>query len=129
MTPDLALRVAYAANILILVPVVTALFRTDSTAAVFGAGVAESVGLRLLVAALWSGILVCSVAGLFAPRLMMGVLVLQVIYKTIWLATYVWPAWRADGWSAAPQGPTLAFLVIVLVWPAILVWIWQQPPW
>lgn len=121
MTDDMLLRLAYGANILILLPVVTALL-WSGTAAVFGPGVAESAGLRLLVAALWGAILLCSVIGLAWPRPMMGILLLQILYKTGWLLTFVLPAIRAS--EPVPWGPTLVFIPIILLWPLILIRVW-----
>lgn len=118
MTLDVLLRAAYGANILILVPVVAALFTTASPAAVFGPGVSESPGLRLLVASLWAAILLCSVFGLFAPRAFVAILLLQVIYKSTWLLAYVLPVWRSG--EAVPWGPAVTFALIVLIWPVIL---------
>ncbi|GJE01189.1 hypothetical protein [Methylobacterium isbiliense] len=117
MSGDLLLRLAYAANILILLPVVTAL-HWRGTAGVFGPEVADSPALRLLVAALWGAILVCSAIGLAWPRVMVGILVLQVVYKSIWLVTFVLPVWRAG--DPVPWGPALTFVPIVLLWPVIL---------
>lgn len=121
MTDDMLLRLAYGANILILLPVVTALL-WSGTAAVFGPGVPESTGLRLLVAALWGAILLCSVIGLAWPRPMMGILLLQILYKTGWLLTFVLPAIRAS--EPVPWGPTLVFIPIILLWPLILIRVW-----
>jgi hypothetical protein len=117
MTADLLLRLAYGANILILLPVLVAL-SARGTASVFGPGVPDSPALRLLVASLWSAILVCSVLGLGWPRQMSAILLLQVIYKTAWLATFVIPAWRNG--APVPWGPALTFVPIILLWPIIL---------
>lgn len=95
MNVDLLLRLAYGANILILMPVVLALVGTGGPTAVFGPGVADSPVLRTLVASLWGAILVCSGLGLFAPREFVAILLLQVIYKSAWLLAFVLPAWRA----------------------------------
>lgn len=118
MSGDNALRLAYAANIVILLPVVATLLRATAPA-IFGAATAESPPLRLLVAALWGAILVCSAIGLAAPRMMLGILVLQIVYKTGWLVTFVLPAFRRG--DPVPWGPALTFMPIVLVWPAILI--------
>lgn len=115
---DILLRAAYGANILILAPVVVALVMTGSPSAVFGPSVSESPGLRLLVASLWGAILVCSALGLFAPHAFVAILVLQVIYKSAWLLSYVVPAWRRG--LPVPWGPAVTFLAIVLIWPIIL---------
>lgn len=117
------LRAAYAANILILAPVLSGLLlaRNGPMVPALGGVIAESEGLRLLVASLWGAILLLSVGGLVHPGLFWQVLVLQVIYKTAWLLIYVLPIWRAQGVSAVPWGPTLCFAAIVAIWPVILV--------
>jgi hypothetical protein len=118
MTDDMMLRFAYGANILILLPVVSALL-LSGTSALFGPDVEDSAGLRLLVAALWGAILLCSAIGLAFPRPMMAILILQVIYKTGWLLTFVLPALRAS--EPVPWGPAITFVPIVLMWPVILI--------
>ena len=121
MSTDIALRLAYGANILILAPVVLWLVRAEGTAIIFGPAMAESQGLRLLVVALWSAILLCSAVGLLAPRLFVGILVLQIIYKSIWLICYVAPVWREQGAAAVPWGPAVCFAAIIAIWPFIVV--------
>ena len=119
---DTLLRAAYGLNILILLPVVGSMLvgANGVTVQAFEHKVGESPGLRLLVASLWAAILLCSAAGLFQPRAFVGVLVLQVIYKSLYLGLFVLPLVRAQGWSAAPQGVTLSFIVIVALWPALI---------
>ncbi len=117
------LRVAYAANILILVPVVWSMFFSGGTAGVFEGKVTDSEGLRLLVGSLWLAILLASVAGLAWPAIVAPLLMVQVIYKATWLATYVWPH-RDD--PGIPVGISAVFLGIVLVWPVLL---WLSGVW
>lgn len=122
MSATALLRAAYAANILILAPVITGLLlaRNGPGVPALGGAIAESAGLRLLVASLWAAILALSAAGLVAPSLFWQVLVLQVIYKSCWLVGYVLPLWRAEGPAAVPWGPTLCFVAIVALWPVVL---------
>lgn len=111
------LRLAYAANIFILVPVVWSMFFSGGTDTVFQGRVTDSEGLRFLVGSLWLAILLCSVAGLAAPALFAPLLVVQIIYKATWLGTWVWPNRHDPG---IPLGISLIFLLIVLVWPLLL---------
>lgn len=111
------LRLAFAANIVILLPVVAALF-VSGTATIFGAGVPDSPPLRLLLASLWGAILVCSALGLIWPRAMIGILAMQVIYKACWLIAFVLPTFLAG--MSVPWGPALTFLPIVILWPILL---------
>ncbi|MCU0948391.1 MAG: hypothetical protein MUF47_09090 [Porphyrobacter sp.] len=122
MKADLALRLAYCVNIAILAPVV-ALLLTGPAYRVFGPSTPDVASLKLLVAAIWCAILVCSAAGLFLPQTMAAILLLQVIYKAIWLATFVVPAMLAG--ESVPWGPAITFVPIVLVWPFILVMAWR----
>ncbi len=117
--PEL-LRIAFVANIVILVPVCTTMFTKGGIAATFNGAVTNSDGLRLLVASLWASILAASVAGLFSPKFFAPVLLIQVVYKSLWLVTYVLPTLR-DG-KPIPTGVALVFLVIVCTYP-ILFWL------
>lgn len=111
------LRLAYASNIVILVPVVWSMFFSGGTDNVFQGQVTDSEGLRFLVASLWLAILLCSLGGLAAPVLFAPLLVVQIIYKSVWLATWVWPNRHDPG---IPLGISVIFLLIVLVWPLLL---------
>lgn len=124
MTVDLALRLAYGLNILILTPVLIGLWlaSADKPSAVFEGRAPASVPLSRLVASLWSAILLCSVVGLWRPSLMVPILVLQVIYKSLWLVTGALPMIRRGG---PPWGVAVSFVVIVAVWPWIIWAAWR----
>jgi len=66
--------------------------------------------------------LVCSALGLRWPTSFAWLLVFQVIYKSIWLATYVLPRLKAKRRTEIPTGITLAFVCIVLTWPWFIPW-------
>jgi hypothetical protein len=114
--PMSALLVAYAANITILVPVCFAMLR--GTEAVFEGTVAPSDGLRLLVFSLWAAILLASVLGLVWPAVFWPVLLLQVIYKSLYLAIFVAP--RVVAGLPVPRGVTATFAAIVALWPFLI---------
>lgn len=116
--PDI-LRIAYAANIFILVPVCWGMIAPTAAATVFQGAVAESAGLRLLVLSLWSAILAASICGLIAPAFFSPLLLVQIFYKALWLALFVWPAFRAG--APVPWGVGGTFAAIVVVWPILLV--------
>jgi len=114
------LRWAYAANILILVPVCYGLIAGSGVAGVFEGKVAESAGLRLLVASLYVAILVASVAGLKWPAFFAPILIAQIIYKTLWLAMFVAPLVLAGRSGDVPWGISSSFIGIVLIYPILL---------
>lgn len=128
MSSDTLLRAAYALNILILAPVLIGLVaaRNGPLVPALGGVITESEGLRLLLFSLWGAILLMSALGLAAPAVFWPVLLLQVVYKSAWLAAYVAPVWRAQGAAAVPWGPAVCFALIVAVWPIILVQAWRQ---
>jgi hypothetical protein len=115
-----ALRLAYLANVLILLPIAlpTLLRLHDAAQGRFD----ESAGWRILVGALWTGILVLSLLGLRSPLVWSPVLVLQVIYKGLWLGAYALPRIRRGDLRSIPPGIAVSFAVIVLVWPWIIPW-------
>ncbi|MEM7010520.1 MAG: hypothetical protein AAF585_03450 [Verrucomicrobiota bacterium] len=115
------LKIAYAANILILIPVALGtLLSKRGAEAVFEAKFETDTPLRILVGSFWTAILICSIIGLFRPNQMVGILFLQVIYKSLFLAFFAAPAIRHGGLSAIPTGLCSCFLLIVLVWPVML---------
>ena len=120
MNPNLFLQIAYAANILILVPVCASMFLTAGGGNVFAGIVPESAGLRLMVASLWLAILLASLTGLFLPRFFAPVLLIQIVYKSVWLAVFVAPlVMQGKPW---PSGIAICFLLIVTSYP-IFFWL------
>jgi hypothetical protein len=109
------LKIAYAANILILVPVCWSMFTTQGTATVFNGTVDESAGLRLLVGSLWTAILCASVAGLFAPQFFAPLLLVQIFYKSLWLLAFILPLILAG--KPWPFGIAACFAAIVVTYP------------
>ena len=108
------------ANIFILVPVGFATLLKPSVTDQ-GAFV-ESAGWRMLAGSLWIAILVCSVLGLVSPGSFLWLLVIQVIYKSVWLLAYAVPRLGSARRAEIPAGIACSFLVIVLVWPWVIPW-------
>ena len=115
MNRSVLLQIAYGANIAILVPVCFAMFRGRGVTGVFEGVVDESAGLRLLVGSLWVAILVASIAGLSVPRFFAPVLLIQIIYKALWLAVFVGPL-IATG-KPWPTGISTCFALIAISYP------------
>ncbi len=105
----------YLANIVILVPVCWSLVMSGSAAGVFEGRVQESDGLRLLVASLYLAILISSVAGLFAPAFFAPLIIVQVIYKSLWLLLFMLPLMMKG--DPFPGGISMTFAMIVLTYP------------
>ena len=82
----------------------------------------ESAGWRMLVGSLWITILAGSFLGLWWPSSFLWILVFQVIYKSIWLLTYVMPRFTDARRVQIPAGITTTFAIIVLTWPWFIPW-------
>ena len=121
------LHVAYALNIVILVPVaLSTLITPQSILRVFEGKFPASDGLRVLVGSFWTAILICSITGLAYPKTMMPLLGFQVIYKASFLLLFAAPALaRGDG-HVIPVGMSLTFVAIILIWPVILWTNWNM---
>ena len=111
------LRLAYAANILILVPICWGMFFGSGVAGVFEGKVAESQGLRLLVGSLWFAILLGSIIGLAAPRFFAPIILVQIVYKSLWLLAFVLPLVMAGKSGEVPWGIATTFILIVAIYP------------
>jgi hypothetical protein len=113
-------QVLFWANILILVPIgLGTLLKPSVTDQ---GAFAESAGWRTLVGSLWLAILAGSVLGTIWPSSFLWLLAFQVVYKSIWLATYALPRLLAGRHREVPAGIAGSFAVIVLVWPWVLPW-------
>ena len=82
----------------------------------------ESEGFRTILGSLWTAILIGSVLGLFFPATMSALLLIQVIYKSLWLLVFVMPRLLKGKLNEVPSGIALVFLVIVLSYPWVIPW-------
>lgn len=115
------LLLPYIANIVLLVPV--ALGSLFNLYSVSKGHFPESAGWRSLTGSLWTAILVSSVLGLFQPILFSPVLLLQVIYKALWLLVYVAPRiGKTDRRSEIEWGFCIVFVLVVVLYPLVIPW-------
>ena len=121
MTP---LLVPYIFNIVVLIPVglMTLLSGEAARRWVFQEKFPESVGIRTILGSLWTAILIGSVIGLFFPLSMSPLLLIQVIYKSLWLLVFVLPRLLSDRRAEVPWGIAVTFLVIVVGYPWVIPW-------
>ncbi len=59
------------------------------------------------------------------PVPVVGILLLQVIYKSLYLGIFVLPQIRSQGWDAVPWGVSLSFLFIIGLWPGLIWAAWK----
>ena len=119
-----ALLLPYFFNIIVLVPVgLLTLFGGEKGGQLACQGkFPESEGFRTILGSLWTAILIGSALGLFYPVPMSPLLLIQVIYKTLWLLVFVTPRLIGKQTSEIPSGIALVFLVIVMSYPLVIPW-------
>jgi len=82
----------------------------------------ESEGFRTILGSLWTAILLGSIIGLFYPMPMSPLLLIQVIYKSLWLLVFVMPRLLKGKVREVPAGIVLVFLLIVASYPWFIPW-------
>jgi hypothetical protein len=118
------LYLPYIFNIIVLTPVgLMTLFGGERGGQMASQGkFPESEGFRTLLGSQWTAILIGSVLGLFWPVSMSPLLLIQVIYKSLWLLVFVLPRLLVGRHHDIPLGISLTFLAIVLSYPCVLPW-------
>lgn len=121
MTP---LLLPYIFNIIVLIPIglLTLVGGENGGQLACQNKFPESEGFRTILGSLWTAILIGSVLGLFFPITMSALLLIQVIYKTLWLLVYVMPLMLKQRSNEVPWGIALTFLVIVVSYPWVIPW-------
>ena len=76
----------------------------------------------MLVGSLWTAIMVLSALGLREPLRYSPVLLLQLIYKGLWLVVFALPCAYRREWRLIPWGIAISFIAIVLIWPWVIPW-------
>lgn len=64
---------------------------------------------------IWASFSALSVLGLIHPLKMLPLIMLEILYKTIWLILVAYPLWAADQlWGSPAEGMVFAFLLLPL---------------
>ena len=121
-----SLFLPYIFNILVLIPIglLTLLGGERGGQLACQKKFPESEGFRTILGSLWTAILLGSILGLVFPVQMSSLLLVQVIYKSLWLLVFVKPRLSKEKFNEVPSGIALVFLVIVLSYPWVIPW-WQ----
>ncbi len=121
MTP---LLLPYIFNIIVLIPIglLTLLGGEKGGQLACQNKFPESEGFRTILGSLWTAILIGSVLGLFFPITMSALLLIQVIYKTLWLLVYAMPRMHKQRSNEVPWGIALTFLIIIVSYPWVIPW-------
>ena len=60
--------------------------------------------------------------GLYFPVSMSPLLLIQIVYKSLWLVVFVVPRWLTGRSREVPSGVTATFLAIVVSYPWVIPW-------
>lgn len=111
------LHLPYILNIIIFAPVCWMMYsvvdRKDALKRKAVGSHEMAVGLTLVGLI----ILVASIAGLFWQLALIPMLIIQILYKALFLVLVAYPLWRAGGVKAIPLKVTLFFLFVVVTYP------------
>lgn len=115
------LKIIYLANIIVAgwISISSLFYPKIAHQTVFTISIEYSEGIRL-IGALWLGIFIISVIGLFYPLKMSLILFFQFIYKFSWLLVVALPAIASK--TPYPKGMAIFFLIWVLALPFVIPW-------
>jgi hypothetical protein len=118
------LHLPYIFNIIVLIPVglLTLLGGEKGGQLACQSKFPESEGFRTILGSLWTAILIGSALGLFFPITMSSLLLIQVIYKSLWLLVFVTPRMIGGRTSQVPSGIAFVFFTIVVSYPWFIPW-------
>ena len=116
------LEFAFAGNVLFVTPVILLLwFHKDGAGIVFGRHIPISDGLRILVASMWTSIVLVSIAGMKWEIELVGLLVFQIVYKAVFMIAYVAPRAIAGEWEKIPRLLTAIFVLGLICFPPMII--------
>ena len=117
----IALKIIYIANIIVAgwISISSLFFPKTAATTVFQNAYQPTEVIRL-VGCLWLAIAVLSVLGLWKPISFSPILLVQLIYKGMWLLVVVLPALKNN--QPFPTGMALFFVVWVVVLPFVIPW-------
>jgi len=117
----IGMKIVYFANILVAgwISISSLFFPKTAHQTVFSGMVEYSEAIRM-TGALWWGIFLLSIVGLFYPRQMSLILLFQLIYKGSWLLFAALPA-MLNG-KPYPKEMAAFFVVWVIVLPFVIPW-------
>ena len=115
------IKIVYILNIIVAGYIgVVSIVNTDRATKTIFSNIYSNTELIKLVGCLWLAIALLSVGGLWKPLQFSPVLILQLIYKSIWLIAVAIPGIYYH--KSYPSGMAIFFLIWVLVLPFIIPW-------
>jgi hypothetical protein len=118
------LQLAYLLDVIVSLPAAVTMLMGSETAArwLLGDKLPEERSSRIVLGSLWAAIALCSGAGVFIPVAMAPVLIVQVIYKSLWIGLHAVPCWLRGRSEEVPRPLAGTFLAYVIAYPWVIPW-------
>ena len=117
----LLMRFVFGANVVVAGFVgYVSLFKPALAPVVVFQGMANSDAALAVTGSFWLAIAILSVVGIFFPIQMSAVLLVQLLYKGMWLLFFALPAYLNGRSQSVPAGIALFFTVWVVVLPIVI---------
>lgn len=118
------LLLPYIFNIVVLIPVglTTLLGGAEAQRRLFQGKYPDSPGIRTILGGQWTAMLVVSMIGLLYPVAMSPLLLIQVIYKTLWWLVFTIPRLLSGRREEVHWPMAGVFLLIMLTYPWVIPW-------
>ena len=120
------LQIGFVVDAIVTAPIaLVTLFGHERAARfLFQDSLPASDSIRMILGSLWMAVFCCSLAGVALPLTMSPILVLQLIYKGLWLALFAIPRWFSGRRAEIPCRLAVLFIAFILVYPWIIPWDW-----
>ena len=114
----------YLLNIIVLLPVglMALLGGPEAQRRLFQGKYPDSPGIRTILGSLWTALLIGSILGLFYPVSMSPILLIQVIYKTLWWLVFILPRLSSSRSQEVHWPMAGLFIFIILTYPWLIPW-------
>ncbi len=118
------LQVGYVVDALVTAPIAFSMLSGSGKwiPRLLGEPVPPSPSLRMMLGSLWMALLLCVIVGIFRPVSMIPVLVLQLVYKGLWLAAFAAPRWMSGRSHEVSWQISRLFMAYVLIYPWLIPW-------
>ena len=118
------LQIAYLLDAMVSVPVALTPLIGSKTAmrCLLGEELPQNTSVSMLLGALWMAIALCLIAGLAYPLAMSPVLILQLIYKSLWVVLFAVPRWIRGRHDEVSAKIAAIFLTYIAVYPWVIPW-------
>ncbi len=118
------LQVAYLIDAIVTAPLVVAVLTQNKgwIANLLGPVVPGDPSSQILIGVMWAALMTTATTGLVYPVAMAPVLIVQLIYKCLWLLLFALPRWLGGRSAEVPWRVAALFAAYVGTYPWVIPW-------